>query len=152
MIKHGPAEKLSSQNRLKAKTLESMFKRRVESGANCPPFVSQAILHQAKEVYDLDGDNTRQNHGVGQIKFLAVSDHEPPGKPLDECQKVAIFLTLDAGESDQTIRHRDGTSALRRARILRMTTEASQQGALLSYEDLAYRLLNCGLRTGVRGK
>ena len=31
-----------------------------------------------------------------------------------------------------------------------MTTEARDQGGLLSYEDLAFRLFNCGVRTIVR--
>jgi hypothetical protein len=31
-----------------------------------------------------------------------------------------------------------------------VTAEARDQGGLLSYEDLAYRLLNCGIRTIVR--
>lgn len=150
MIKNSQCERQDQQSRLKAKTLDSMFRRRVETGANCPPFVSEAILRQAKDVYDLHGENTMRNHGIGQVKFLAVRDDEPPGKPINECQKVAVFLTLEAGDDDQQIRHQRGTSALRQARILRMTTEAKQQGALLSYEDLAYRLLNCGLRTIVR--
>ncbi len=127
-----------------------MFRRRVENGANCSPFVSEAILKQAKEVYDLHGENTLQNHGVGKIKFLAISDREPPGKPLEECEKVAVFLTLDAGEDDQMLRFKFGTKVLRRAKILRLATEAKEQGGLLSYEDIGYRLLNCGLRTVVR--
>jgi hypothetical protein len=32
------------QGPLDAKTLDSMFRRRIEEGANCPPFVSLAIL------------------------------------------------------------------------------------------------------------
>ena len=32
------------QGRLDAKTLDSTFRRRIEEGANCSPFVSQAIL------------------------------------------------------------------------------------------------------------
>jgi hypothetical protein len=43
-----------------------------------------------------------------------------------------------------------GVDGLRRARILRVTAEAREQGGLLSYEDLAYRLFNCGVRTIVR--
>ena len=43
-----------------------------------------------------------------------------------------------------------GVTGLRRTRILRLCTEARDQGGLLSYEDLAYRLLNCGVRTVVR--
>jgi len=150
MIKTTQFENERQKNRIKAKTLDSMFRRRVENGANCSPFVSEAILKQAKEVYDLHGENTSQKHGLGQIKFLAISDQEPPGKPLDECQKVAVFLTLDAGEDDQLLRFKFGTKVMRRAKILRLATEAKEQGGLLSYEDIAYRLLNCGLRTVVR--
>ena len=150
MIKNSKCEQQFKEERLKAKTLDSMFRRRIENGANCAPFVSKAILQHAKDIYDLQGDTATSNHGVGQIKMLAIREDEPPGKPIDQCQKIAVFLTLDAGNDDQQIRHRDGTQALRQARILRMATEAKQQGALLSYEDLAYRLLNCGLRTIVR--
>ena len=41
-------------------------------------------------------------------------------------------------------------TGLRRTRILRMCSQARKQGGLLSHEDLAYRLLNCGTRTIVR--
>jgi len=150
MLKMTQFENERQKYRLKAKTLDSTFRRRVENGANCSPFVSEAILKQVKEVYDFHGENTLQNHGVGQIKFLAISDQEPPGKPLNECEKAAVFLTLDAGEDDQMLRFQFGTKVLRRAKILRLATEAKQQGGLLSYEDIAYRILNCGLRTVVR--
>jgi len=39
---------------------------------------------------------------------------------------------------------------VRRARLLRLASEAREQGGLLSHEDLGFRLLNCGLRTIVR--
>jgi hypothetical protein len=42
------------QGRLDAKTLDSMFRRRIEEGANCSPFVSQAILAMVKEVFGLN--------------------------------------------------------------------------------------------------
>jgi hypothetical protein len=61
-----------------------------------------------------------------------------------------VRLTLDAGREDFDIRVRRGVLGLRRARVLRLASEAREQGGLLSYEDLAYRLLNCGLRTIVR--
>jgi len=150
MINNYQYQMQHQENRVKAKTLDSMFRRRVENGANCSPFVSEAILTQVKEVYDLNGEDSRSRHGVGQVKFLAVSKNEPPGKPIEDCEKIAVFLTLDAGEEDQRIRFQHGTAALRRAKILRLTTEAKQQGALLSYEDIAFRLLNCGVRTVVR--
>jgi hypothetical protein len=60
---------------------------------------------------------------------------------------VTVVLTLDAGEKDLQIRRTEGVQALRRHRMQRMCIEAYQQGGLLTIEDLAYRLLNCGPRT-----
>jgi hypothetical protein len=148
MIRIGEIEIQLRNGRMEAKTLDNMFRRRVELGANCPPFVSAAILREVKEVYSLDGEEVNEP-GLGQIRLLVTAAQEPPGKILQECQKVMVRLSLDAKE-DQEIRFRQGTTGLRRARILRMSTEAQEQGGLLTYEDLAYRLLNCGVRTIVR--
>lgn len=138
------------QGRLDAKTLDSLFRRKIEQGANCSPFVSQAILKTVKEVYPLDPDDADRQLGLGQIKLLVVAATEPAGKPLDQCQKVTVCLTLDAAREDYQIRLAHGVEGLRRSRILRLTAEARDQGGLLSYEDLAFRLLNCGVRTIVR--
>jgi hypothetical protein len=138
------------QGRLDAKTLDSLFRRKIEQGANCSPFVSQAILKTVKEVYPLDPDDADRQLGLGQIKLLVVAAEEPAGKPLDQCQKVTVRLTLDAAREDYQVRLAHGVEGLRRSRILRLTAEARDQGGLLSYEDLAFRLLNCGVRTIVR--
>ncbi len=137
------------QERLDAKTLDNLFRRRIGEGANCSPFVSAAILQFVKEVFPLDPEDLGKQLDLGQIKLLVAAAHEPPGKALEQCQKVTVLLTLDAPE-DYTLRAREGVTALRRSRVLRLTTEALDQGGLLSCEDLAYRLLNCGLRTIVR--
>jgi hypothetical protein len=138
------------QGRLDAKTLDSLFRRRIEEGANCSPFVSQAILNTVKEVFPIGLDEPDHQLGLGQIKLLVVAANEPAGKPLAECQKVTVLLTLDAGQEDYQIRLVHSVDGLRRARILRVAAEAREQGGLLSYEDLAFRLFNCGLRTIVR--
>lgn len=138
------------QGRLDAKTIDSLFRRRIEEGANCSPFVSQAILDAVKEVFALDHDNTDPQLGLGQIKLLVVAASEPAGKPLDQCQKVTVRLTLDAAKEDFQVRLDHGVDGLRRGRILRVTAEAREQDGLLSYEDLAFRLFNCGVRTIVR--
>jgi hypothetical protein len=138
------------QGRLDAKSLDNLFRRRIEQGANCSPFVSQAILKTVKEVYPLDPDDTDRQLGLGQIKLLVVAAEEPAGKPLEQCQKITVRLTLDAAQEDHQIRLAYGVEGLRRARILRLTAEARDQGGLLSYEDLAFRLFNCGVRTIVR--
>jgi hypothetical protein len=138
------------QGRLDAKTLDSMFRRRIEEGANCSPFVSQAILAIVKEVFGLDPDEPDRELGLGQIKLLVVDASEPPGKALDQCQKVTVRLTLDDDREDFQVRIAHGVDGLRRARILRVTAEAREQNGLLSYEDMAFRLFNCGVRTIVR--
>ena len=136
--------------RLNAKTVDCTFRRAIEEGANCAPFVSQAILETVKELYAIDHHDIDKQLDGGQVKLLVVSADEPAGKSLKECQKTHVVLTLDAGQDDFEVRMRDGVAGLRRNRILRMCTEAREQGGLLSYEDLAYRLFNCGTRTVVR--
>ena len=150
MIRTQFIEEQLRQGRLDAKTLDSMFRRRIEEGANCSPFVSQAILATVKEVFSLGPDDADHQLGLGQIKLLVVAAEEPAGKPLEQCQKVTVLLTLDAGQEDYQVRLAHGVEGLRRARILRVTAEARDQGGLLSYEDLAFRLFNCGVRTIVR--
>jgi hypothetical protein len=149
MIRTKSIEDQLRQGRLDAKTLDSLFRRRIEEGANCSPFVSKAILAAAKEIFPIGPDDDHQL-GLGQIQLLVVSAIEPAGKPLEQCQKVTVRLTLDAGQEDFRVRLAYGVEGLRRARILRVTAEARDQGGLLSYEDLAFRLFNCGVRTIVR--
>ena len=150
MIRSRTLEEKMRRQRFDAKTLDSLFRRRIEAGANCAPFVSQAILQTAKDVFPLDPQETDDQLGLGQVKLLVIAANEPAGKAIDDCQKVTVRLTLDAGHDDFTVRHQYGVSALRRGRVLRLACEAREQGGLLSHEDLAYRLLNCGLRTLVR--
>ncbi len=127
-----------------------MFHRLIEEGANCSPFVSQAILTIVKEIFAIGPMATDDQLGLGQISLLVIAAEEPAGKSLEECQKVAVRLTLDAGQEDFQIRQAHGVEGLRRARILRVTAEAREQGGLPSYEDLTFRLFNCGVRTIVR--
>jgi hypothetical protein len=150
MIRTKSIEDQLRQGRLDAKTLDSMFRRRIEEGANCSPFVSKAILAAVKDVYPIGPDEADHQLGLGQIQLLVVSAEEPAGKALELCQKVTVRLTLDAGQEDFQVRVAYGVEGLRRCRILRLTAEAREQGGLLSYEDLAYRLFNCGVRTIVR--
>jgi hypothetical protein len=63
---------------------------------------------------------------------------------------MPVVLTLYAGEEDHQYRlsqGRNGVAALRQQQIERMAHEALDQGALLTAEDLAFRIFNCGLRT-----
>jgi hypothetical protein len=150
MIRSKSVEDRLRDGRLDAKTRDSLFRRKIEQGANCAPFVSKAILQTVKEVFPLDADDLANQLELGRIRLLVVAAQEPAGKALDQCQKTSVLLTLDAGKADFEVRMGQSVTGLRRARILRMCCEAKEQGGLLSYEDLAYRLLNCGVRTIVR--
>ena len=88
MLRTKTIEDQLRKGRLEAKTLDSMFRRRIEEGANCAPFVSQAILKTVKELYPLDHDGLQQQLDVGQIKLLVVAAEEPPGKPLEYSNRL----------------------------------------------------------------
>jgi hypothetical protein len=64
---------------------------------------------------------------------------------------VPVVLTLYVGEEDYKFRvaqkQKKGITALRRQQIARMAQETLDQGALLTAEDFAFRIFNCGLRT-----
>jgi len=80
MIRTKSIEDQLRQGRLDAKTLDSMFQRRIEEGANCSPFVSKAILAAVKEVYPIGADESDHQLGLGQIQLLVVSAEEPPAR------------------------------------------------------------------------
>ncbi|HWP35217.1 MAG TPA: DUF1670 domain-containing protein [Thermodesulfobacteriota bacterium] len=84
---------------------------------------------------------------MGQLRISGVLASEPAGKSLKDCQYGDCYVTYDAGEEDQEIRRRFGVTGLRRAKLLRIATEAHDQGIDLTQEDLAYKILNCGLKT-----
>ena len=149
MIRQPEREQL---NRLTAKTLDQVFAMRVKEGMGCSQFEAQALTELVKEVYFpwLAQPEAIQ---AGQLAMTAVSADEPGHKPLAQCQMVPMVLTLYAGEEDHTYRlsqkGAQGTVALRRRQIVRMAQEALDQGALLTAEDFAFRIFNCGLRTMV---
>ena len=140
MIKTKFIEEMLPQGHLKAKTLDSMFRCRIEEAANCSPFVSQTILEAVKEIILIKPKVNDGQLSLGQILLFVLAVGEPAGKPLEQCQKVTVRLTLDAGQEDFQLRLAHGVEGLRRARILRITGEAREHGELLSYEDLASRL------------
>lgn len=86
---------------------------------------------------------------AGQLKFSAISATEPAHKPRKYCKFTDVVLTLFA-DDDMYYRQeqgKNGTVKLRQRQMIRMANEAATQGALLSAEDFAYRIFNCGLRT-----
>jgi hypothetical protein len=137
---------LQKWNRLAQKQLEQQFINEIMKGLQCSPFEAQAILESVYRVY-APYFETSGALKPGQLLFQVVSIEAAPNTPLRECEQTTVLLTLDAGHEDLQIKQHQGIAHLRRHRMQRLAHEAFQQGGLLTVEDLANRLLNCGERT-----
>ncbi len=147
MVRKAEREQL---DRLTVKTLDQVFIAQAKEGLNCSLFEAQALTDLIKEVY-FPWLSRPEAIQAGQLVLTAVSADEPGHKRLSLCKMVPVVLTLYAGEKDYeyrvTRKGKKGISALRQRQIARMAQEAIDQGALLTAEDLAFRIFNCGLRT-----
>jgi hypothetical protein len=135
--------------RLKQKQIDTQFINRLQEGMNCSMFEAKAILNCVYDTYHPFFDNSLGLR-PGQINFEVVSIDNSPKDALRNCQMQTVVLTLDAGEQDLLVRQQHGVTVLRRHRLERICNEAFQQNGLLTVEDIANRLLNCGERTVVR--
>ena len=132
--------------RLHQKSLDNQFIQQVISGCNCSSFEAKAILETVNEVYAPFFDNA-SSLKPGQIQMTVVSLSVSPQTPLNQAEMINVSITLFDDEVDLKIREQQGVVALRQHRIQRICTETFQQGGLLTVEDLAHRLFNCGQRT-----
>ena len=137
---------LQKWDRLKQKQLDTQFVNSLIQGMNCSQFEAKAILNAVYETYQPFFDNSGAMK-PGQVLFEVVSIENGSQKKLSECKMVSVVLTLDAGEEDLLVKEHQGVQGLRRHRLQRIVNEAFQQGGLLTVEDIANRLLNCGERT-----
>jgi len=133
--------------RLDTKTLDSRFTVEIESGLNCSPFESDAVLQVVKEVFFPFLDSEAPVARPGKVTLIAVGAEEPAGKPVAACHKETISLTLHRGLEDDKLICERGPAAFRQARILDLCQQALSQGALLTSEDLAYRIFFVTPRT-----
>jgi hypothetical protein len=140
---------LQKWDRLKQKQLDTQFINKLISGMNCSQFEAKAILNAVYETYQPFFDHSGSMK-PGQMLFEVVSVENSAKKKLAECKMVNVVLTLDAGDPDLKIKEQQGVIGLRRHRLQRVVNEAFQQGGLLTVEDVANRLLNCGERTVCR--
>jgi len=133
------------QARLDVKTCETMLSNIINLGTNCSPFESDVIVDKAKEVFCIGEYGESQVLQPGQVVWLAVDAQEPAGKPIKYCTMKRVVVQYIANE-DSAIHRMYGLAAKRRRQILRVTTEAKDQGAYLTQEDLS-KLLNSDIRT-----
>lgn len=135
-------------NRLAIKTQDRALLTALQREFNYSPFESRAVLETVKDTY-MAQLRTPDTLKPGQMVVLAIRADEPPGKPLKECQFVPIVVTVHDPE-DHRLRQgtgRQGVQGVRRAQLVRIAWEAVAQETFLTIEDVAYRILNCGVRT-----
>jgi hypothetical protein len=137
---------LQKFHRLSQKQLNTQFVNEIIQGMQCSPFEASAILDS---VYKIFGNYFQSNGSLrpGQILFQVLSIENEPSVKLSDSKQITVTLTLDDSKEDLTVREKSGVIGLRQHRIQRVCNEAFQQGGLLTVEDLAYRLFNCGERT-----
>lgn len=133
--------------RLDAKTLDAQFTTEIVHGLNCSPFEANAVLDVVKEIYFPFITAEASTPLPGKLTLVAVAADEPAGKPVAECDKQTVCLTLHRGQVDDLWFQHDGPRGFRRARLLDLCQQALSQGALLSAEDLAYRVFFVTPRT-----
>jgi len=133
-------------DRLSQKQIDTQFINEIIKGLQCSPFEATAILDTVYKVYS-PYFQTSGSLKPGQILFQVLSIDNSPSLPLSECKQLTVTLTLDDPQEDLTIREQSGVIGLRQHRIQRVSIETFQQGGILTVEDLAYRLFNCGQRT-----
>ena len=118
--------------RLQEKTASKAIVEQLQRDFNLAPLVAETLQAQMWGYF-------REHHGkrtkAGQMTYVAVGAEEPAGRKLEECQRLAVTLTLH--EEDDVLALREGVAALRQKRLLRLCEEATDQGALLTHEDLA---------------
>lgn len=79
--------------------------------------------------------NKRQDIGFGKVEYVCLDQLTRK----DVRPKPLTLTLIDHG--DEGLLDSKGLRALRHRRIMRLTSEASEQGVLLSYDDLSALLL-----------
>jgi DNA-binding CsgD family transcriptional regulator len=133
--------------RLDSKTLDARFTTEIEQGLNCSPFEAEAVLGVVKEVFAPFFAAETNPTAPGTITFMAVAADEPAGKPVARCTKQTVSLLLHRGTQDDILILNGGPAAFRQARLLDLCQQALSQGALLTAEDLAFRIFFVTRRT-----
>lgn len=137
---------VSQTSRLEIKTQLQQLRIAAEHGAGLSPWEASALAEIVEETFFQSSDAV--SYRSGQLKYSCVKSSEPAGKPLGQCEMVAVRLTLFDSEdrrelpSDNCQRSTD----MRRRRLLRICGEAHEQGGLLSQEDIG-EILMCDTRT-----
>lgn len=123
-------KKRETLRRLDSKTLDAKFLHEIQHGLNCSPFEAEAVLEVVKEVYFPFLDEQSIKAPPGKVTLIAVSADESAGKPVADCEKQNVCLTIHRGPEDDRILQEGGPAGFRQARIPETCQEALSQDRL----------------------
>lgn len=120
--------------RLESKTAKNAIVQKLSQDFNLTPIIAEAYYRQFDQYYK---EHSNVSLSGGEIAYEAVAAEEPAGKHIRLTRKLTVRLKLIDFNTDLEALANYGLAGLRRHRIARLTRQAYDQGALLSYEDLA---------------
>jgi len=140
----------SSTSSLAAQAQRMAFKRQTErlkseviAGTGMSPWETNALLEILEQI--LLNEPELRPCKEGQLRITCVAAHEGPGKPLAQCSKCSVVITLFDDEDEQNLQdvNPDKRKAeIRQRRLCRIVEEAREHNGLLTQEDLAKYLMS----------
>lgn len=120
--------------RLESKTAKNAIVQKLSQDFNLTPIIAEAYYQQFDQYYQ---EHSNISLSGGEIAYEAVAAEEPAGKHIRLTRKITVRLKLIDLNTDLEALANYGLAGLRRHRIARITRQAYDKGALLSFEDLA---------------
>lgn len=123
--------------RLESKNARNAIIQKLANDFNLTPIIAEAYYQQVAHYFQQHANISLSS---GEIAYEAVAAEEPAGKHIRLTRKITIRLKLIDFNSDLEALANFGLAGIRRHRLMRITRQVYDQGALLSYEDLAMLL------------
>jgi len=123
--------------RLESKNAKNAITQKLSQDFNLTPIIAEAFYKQVSCYFQ---EHSNISLSSGEVSYEAVSSTEPAGKHIRLTRKVTCRLKLMDINSDFEVLANFGLAGMRRLRIERLTRQAYDQGAFLTYEDLALLL------------
>lgn len=120
--------------RLKSKDARNAIVQKLAADFNLTPIIAEAFYQQFSLYFE---EHANISLSSGEIAYEAVAADEPAGKHIRLTRRITVRLKLLDLNSDLDVLAELGLAGLRRHRLARIARQAYDQGALLSYEDIA---------------
>lgn len=128
--------------RLQAKSREQRFLNMMEQEFNFAPKIAQAVLADAQDCLLGHPEHLKP----GQMRVVLLKRNAAHGRSLRQTATKEVTWTVNGGAEDLQVENEHGRVALRRSRIQRLLSEAVEQGATATQEDMA-AVLQVSVRT-----